>query len=440
MASLPALLISSPGRRAHWKVFCSGTLVVLLAVVAAQAPGIDAHRGAPSGAPTGVALRLVPVQNFTSATGLKDPGNVTNGEFGYSVATNGAVVVVGAPLESSGGVVASGRAYVYNATTGARLFTLYDPNPTIVSAGAFGSAVGVVGGIVVVGAPAQEYAGTSAGMVFLYNATSGHLIRNLTTPNPVINGDFGWSVAVSVGRIVVGAPGESANGLTGSGRAYVFNSTTGLLRRTLESPSPATGGDFGYSVGASGDRVLVGAPFESPGGATFEGDAYLFSASNGSLLQTFADPVGQACATFGRAVTLSDSFAIVGARGCTFAGIGASYSGAVYEFRVGSGKLYQSLSSPNAQLNGFFGASLSVSGSTLMVGAWQESVGGVTGVGRAYLYNASSGVLLETVLSPTSFVNGSFGWSVAVGATNVVVGADEQPSHGLKGAGRVYLF
>src|SRR2546428_12608279 len=81
------------------------------------------------------------------------------------------------------------------------------------------------------------------------------------SPNAQPDGYFGFSVAVSGTSMVVGAPQEYANGLFHAGHVYVF-STAGSLLATLTSPNAQTQGFFGYSVAVSGMRGVVGAPYE----------------------------------------------------------------------------------------------------------------------------------------------------------------------------------
>src|SRR5947199_100623 len=91
----------------------------------------------------------------------------------------------------------------------------------------------------------------------------------LTSPNAQTDGLFGRSVAVNESGtiVVVGAFGESAGTPVQpeAGNAYVFDATDGSLITTLTSPTPQADGDFGLSVAVSGTTVVVGAPGESAG-------------------------------------------------------------------------------------------------------------------------------------------------------------------------------
>lgn len=84
---------------------------------------------------------------------------------------------------------------------------------------------------------------------------------------------LGRSVAVDGGMTVLGAPDDDL-GATDSGVAKVFDSTTGLLLYVLPNPTPVSGEYFGYSVAISGTRVVIGALFDDTG-ASDAGSAYV---------------------------------------------------------------------------------------------------------------------------------------------------------------------
>ena len=65
-------------------------------------------------------------------------------------------------------------------------------------------------------------------------------------------------MAVSGSTVVVGAYWDDT-GATDAGAAYIFDATTGNLLRTLNNPTPAATDLFGRSVAVSGSTVVVGA-------------------------------------------------------------------------------------------------------------------------------------------------------------------------------------
>ena len=72
---------------------------------------------------------------------------------------------------------------------------------------------------------------------------------------------FGYSVAISGTRVVVGANGDDT-GASDAGSAYVYDLSGGTPTvpvATLNNPGPAASDYFGNSVAISGTRVVVGA-------------------------------------------------------------------------------------------------------------------------------------------------------------------------------------
>ena len=105
----------------------------------------------------------------------------------------------------------------------------------------------------------------------------------LDNPNPYgtsVGDYFGYSVAISGNYAIVGAYGEDDAGGGNSGKAYIFNVTTGALLKTLDNPNAygTSASDlFGASVAISGDYAIVGAFGEGDAGGTESGKAYIFN-------------------------------------------------------------------------------------------------------------------------------------------------------------------
>jgi len=170
-------------------------------------------------------------------------------------------LLVGARGEAPGGISNAGRAYLFSGATGVLLRTLTSPNPD--ANGSFGDAVAAVPDIdgnslgdLFLGAPGEDPGGLlSSGRAYLFSGSSGVLLRTLTSPNPESNGRFGTSVAAvpdvtGDGRadLLVGADTESG-GASQAGRAYLFSTSTivaaepetGEATLTLTAaPNPAT--------------------------------------------------------------------------------------------------------------------------------------------------------------------------------------------------------
>lgn len=195
--------------------------------------------------------------------------------YGQAVDVYGDIAVVGAPYESDGATYV-GAAYVYNAATGAEMFKLTPPgaNPS----NYFGFSVATNGSIVLAGAP------DTPGRVYVFDAQTGDHIRTVVSPHPAIDYTFGQALSARGNAIVVGSPnGAGDAGDPGNqGFVYVYNAMTGNLAMELHQRDPATtpnGGDyFGFAVATDGSRVMAGAPYDNDAGDTLfnTGSAYGF--------------------------------------------------------------------------------------------------------------------------------------------------------------------
>lgn len=135
-------------------------------------------------------------------------------------------------------------------------------------------------------------------------------------------------------------------------------------------------------------------------------------------------------------------------------GVSPSNSGRAYIFSGPTGAALFTLASPNQEIDGRFGYSVSgvpdVDGDgrgDVVVGANLEDPGlSPNNAGRAYIFSGASGALLHTLVSPAETANGEFGYSVAGlsdinndGHGDVIVGAfGENSAPGASGNAHVF--
>ena len=112
-------------------------------------------------------LYLTPIQTYNNPNAY---GTSASDNFGTSVATDGNYAIVGAYAEGDAGSYYSGKAYIFDVTTGSLLHTLHNPNAYDTSDGdTFGTSVAISGNRVVVGAYAEDDAGgTDSGKAYFY--------------------------------------------------------------------------------------------------------------------------------------------------------------------------------------------------------------------------------------------------------------------------------
>jgi len=303
---------------------------------------------------------------------LLNPTPVAGDQFGTSVAIDGNTVVVGAPLDDTGGFSA-GAAYLFDASSGSLLQTLLKPTPA--ANDEFGGSVAIDGNTVVVGTRNDDAGAGNAGAAYLFDASSGTQTQTLLNPTPAGGDEFGTSVAIDGSTVVVGAPLDDT-GAGNAGAAYLFDASSGTQTQTLLNPTPAGGDEFGWSVAIDGGTVVVGA-FGDDTGAVDAGAAYLFDASSGTQTHTLFSPTPAGSAQFGTSVAIDGNTVAIGSPSPVA-------EGTAYLFDASSGDLTQTLLNPTPAGGDFFGGSVAIDGSTVVVGASFDDAG-ATDAGAAYL-------------------------------------------------------
>jgi hypothetical protein len=375
--------------------------------------------------------------------------------FGYRVSISDTYAIVGAYQEDDADGLDSGKAYIFNPSTGALLHTLDNPNPFGTSEDDnFGFSVSISDTYAIVGAYSEDQtANEGSGKAYIFNPSNGALLHTLDNPNPYgtsTNDYFGYSVSISDTYAIVGAMTEDDAGGTTSGKAYIFNPSTGALLYTLNNPNDygtSAGDQFGRSVSISDTYAIVGAPFEDDAGGTSSGKAYIFNPSNGALLHTLDNPNAYGTSAsdyFGFSVSISDTYAIVGAYIEDDAG--GTNSGKAYIFNPSTGALSYTLDNPNAygtSQTDYFGYSVSISDTYAIVGAYEEDDAGGLGGGKAYIFNPSTGALLHTLDNPNAYnvsLYDNFGVDVSISDTYAIAGAYNEDGVDGTSSGKAYIY
>lgn len=236
-------------------------------------------------------------------------------DFGASLSLGADLLVVGAPLEYSGGV-RSGAVFAYT-----RAGTLWSEEallgPPVPDWGdAFGTDVCLSGNTLAVGAP-DEY---PAGAVYLYerHGTQWTLQTRIPHPDPQVGDSFSGPLCFDGDTLLIGNTDYSP-GMWSSGAAYVF--VTDGSSWTQQARLTASDGErtdyFGCSVSLSGDTAAIGA-WGKNDGATDAGAAYVFERTGSAWQERakFNSPeVNPLYDHFGRAVAVQGDVVLVGSPG-----------------------------------------------------------------------------------------------------------------------------
>jgi hypothetical protein len=342
--------------------------------------------------------------------------------FGTSIGISGTTAIVGALLDDDNGT-SSGSAYLFDTTTGTQGAKL-----TASDAAAndyFGGSVGVSGTTAIVGAQYDDDNGSGSGSAYLFDTTTGTQIFKLTAGDGAANDGFGGSVAISGTTAIVGAGGDGDNG-SGSGSAYLFDTSTGTQSAKLTASDGGEFDLFGRSVAISGTTAIVG---------TSLGSAYLFDTTTGA--QIFKLTAGDAVAGdwFGWSVAISGTTAIVGASQDDDNG---TDSGSVYLFDTTTGnQLFKLTASDGAEFD-YFGRSVAISGTTAIIGAEYDADNGADS-GSAYLFDTTTGAQLAKLTASDGAANDYFGQSVAIFDDIIMVGARKDDDNG-SDSGSAYIY
>ncbi|MCH8305454.1 MAG: T9SS type A sorting domain-containing protein [Candidatus Marinimicrobia bacterium] len=263
----------------------------------------------------------------------------------------------------------------------------------------------------------------------------------LTASDAVAGDNFGWFVSISDDYAVVGALLDDDNG-AGAGSAYVFKrSGAGWAQEShLLASDGAIGDQFGRSVSISGDYVVVGARYNDHNG-TDAGSAYVFKRADTSWAQEsqLLASDGATGDFFGSSVSISGDYVVVGAFQDGDNGI---YSGSAYVFKRADTSWVQEaklLPSDGGAIDGF-GISVSISGDYVVVGAWGDDDNGSKS-GSVYVFKRAGSIWTqEAKLLPSDGATDDwFGSSVSISGDYAVVGAWGNDDNGSR-SGSAYVF
>lgn len=126
--------------------------------------------------------------------------------------------------------------------------------------GPFGESIAISGTRLIIGASQDQTFG-KAYVYDLSGASPTIPVATLNNPSPAANDLFGWSVAISGSRVVVGAHFDDTGAIE-AGSAYIYDlssPTPTVPVSTVNNPSPAYYDRFGYSVAIDGTTVAMSA-------------------------------------------------------------------------------------------------------------------------------------------------------------------------------------
>ncbi|MHC4399502.1 MAG: Ig-like domain-containing protein, partial [Planctomycetota bacterium] len=152
---------------------------------------------------------------------LRNPAPEADDHFGSAIAAVGEAILVGAPGDDASAANA-GAAYLIDGSTGRVLHSLLSPNPN--AGDQFGHAVAASGDNVLVGSPLDRSGGSQGGAAFLFDSATGVLLTSFINPTPAEADLFASSLAALGDNVLIGAP-EDDDLDENAGAAYLFDAT-----------------------------------------------------------------------------------------------------------------------------------------------------------------------------------------------------------------------
>jgi len=371
----------------------------------------------------GVGLaQLVPVKTEDAILTAADPGYGKN--LGHSVALSGDTILVGSPDDDPGGVL-SGSAWVFVRTGPGwrRQAKLIAPDASVNDR--LGIAVDIVDETAVIGAPGDADAGPNSGSVYVFvrHGAEWSMQAKLTAPDAAVADGFGRAVAISDDTVLVGSPGDDVGG-SATGSAYVFarHGTSWSFQDKLTAAGATMGDNFGHSVALERSTAVVGSRRDNA--PDNDSLARVFVRDEAEWSQQAELPTGPvAFLAPETSVSISGETVVVGSpQGyAPFAVAGAAL---VFVRHGVTWSLQAKLNASDFESGGQFGASVSIDGNELVVGApLTDSAAVNAGSAYRFIRNGTHWIEREKLLSSDLAFQDHFGQSVALSASTLAVGA-----------------
>ena len=316
--------------------------------------------------------------------------------------------------------------------------------PATAQSGSFGNAVLVDGDALIVGEPNNTF---RPGTVYLYRKQEGAWVETgqLTAPDAERSDGFGALLASTGTTLFVASRDGRIDAFERSGGAWAHASV--LDTEGLETLDPGCnyngycGVDFGLSMAAAGDWLLVGqsgvqteqsrlalrrgndeADEGAPAGIVY---AYLRGPDGRwSEAQRFRAPASASGDAFGAAIAVNGDLALVGAPLAAGGDGTAEAAGRVFEYRLRDGMWQASGElAVEAEAQASFGSAIAMADDRVLVGAPNAGLG----LGAAYVYrvaeNGSGWSRPTRIDAPEPLARDVFGNAVALAGADVWIGA-----------------
>jgi len=308
----------------------------------------------------------------------------------------------------------------------------------------FGCAVAIFKEYAIFGSYGNDEKGSKAGAAYIYRLTKSGWVEHqkLFARDIVANDYFAYAVDINDTFAIIGAYGDDDRGSM-SGSAYIFgrqaNNQWEEQQKLVDSKGDRND-QFGYAVGISEEHAIVGAYRDDEKGDS-AGSAIIYNRNQDTWYeQTRLNAFdGDANDYFGYAVSISGDYAVVGAYRCddNRSNVGCVY---VYKHEKGTWNHQAKIIPEDGASNDYFGFSLELKGTRLIVGAYGDDDKGSSS-GSAYLYSLEQDqwVMQKKYVATDGESYDYFGYDVGISDEGIIMGAYGNDAKGTM-AGAVYIY
>jgi len=384
-------------------------------------------------------VQIIPfiTQNYANAEEKKITVNngKENDQFGCSIDISGDYAIVGARLDNEKGNHA-GAAYILKKND-----EKWQIHQKITSKDGkqnyqFGDKIAISGNYAIIGEQANNDLASNAGAAYIYKNVSGswNLIKKINADDYNQSYYFGCSVDIDGDYAIVGAYHDKSN----SGSAYIFKNNGDKWTQTkkITASTRESSSRFGYSVAISGDKVVIGAPYKDRinYGQSYQranwGCLYSFQKNNNDETWTQKSEFyyGQWSWLLGSNVKISNNNLISSFNSqpqLSIFSIHATNATLSYKTSISSNDL-QSMSIDNEYIIQSYRTDYTLPGSSIVTIYKQN--------------NSSWNTKYANLLPDDNYEGDKFGYAVAISGNDILIGATEQFNDSYIRTGAVYCY
>ncbi len=312
----------------------------------------------------------------------------------------------------------------------------------------FGNSAAMDRDYIVIGANDESNATDEAGSVYIFKVGldgTVEQIDKLQADNTVSDVGFGDAVAIDGDFVAVSAAKEDGSSAE-AGRVYIYKIEAGAIvkpRATLYASDQNEGDHFGTSVAIDGDYLVVGAGQADTNG-TDAGSAYLFKRDGDDFIQVAKILASNAGVSdfFGMSVAISGTKIVIGAHAEDTTAQGA---GSAYLFRIDttddSVSQIAILHADDAEKDDHFGSAVAIDADNIVISA-PDKDNTATDAGSVYLFHLSDDdnvSLIDRIDADDAKEKDHFGDALDISGDHIIIGARYKDT-GAGDAGGTYLY